>query len=172
VKQDDGSAVVQGSPRVGPARKVMHWLAFPALIAALGAGALAAYGTWEYGSPAAALLALRGHAVAVKPARMSLGKLTPGVDVPLLFTVQNLKSVPVTVVGARSSCQCTSVTGLPIVIPVGRSADLSASIVPRLADAGKNLAGQVQLYLDVPSPPILFSVFAEVSSSELIQDGL
>ncbi len=172
MKNDGGSAIVEGSPRVGPARKVARWLAIPVLIAALGAAGLAAYSTWEYGSPRVAMLAFRGYALAVNPANLSLGTLTPGVDVPVLFTVQNLKSVPVTVVGARSSCRCTSVTGLPMVIPPGGFADLGASIAPRLTDAGKNLSGQVHLYVDVPSPPILFSVFAEVASSEPMHQGL
>ena len=150
-------------PAASAIRKLFRWLRAPVLIAAIGAICLALFGTWRYGSPSAAILVIRGYALAVSPAHQSLAEATAMENVRVPFAVRNLKSVPVTIVGCKTSCRCTGLPDLPVTISAGETIDLFVALAPVMADVGKPLSGHARLYLDIPSPPIFVSVsMAEV----------
>ncbi len=101
-------------------------------------GGLAAAATVRYGSVALALADARGEALVVEPADPSFGEVNPAAEVSRPVTLHNLSNEPVTVILARTDCNCAEIDGLPLTVPAG----------------GR---GQVGVRVRVPSTPGGFS---------------
>lgn len=61
---------------------------------------------------------------------IDLGVLEAGTKKEVAISLRNISDKPVTIVGAKTSCTCSLVKGLPIVISAGESADVVLSVVP------------------------------------------
>jgi hypothetical protein len=46
---------------------------------------------------------------------------------------------------------------LPLTIAPGQIAEIEAALYASIQDVGKPLSGQILLYLDVPSPPVVLA---------------
>lgn len=98
--------------------KTALWtFAFAALLLA----GLAGYGRIRFGSFGALTAALRGQAVYLEPARVTLGALKPRERITVTVSVRNLTSSPLKLLGSRSQphCGCIVAEKLPTELAVG-----------------------------------------------------
>lgn len=98
---------------------------------------------WWFGSFDALLAASAGHSLFVPTPNLVIENLAPSetrhIDVP----VQNLTSSDVTIIGSHSSCGCSVVSNLPLIIPPWSTA--SVSVVLTAPEAGTTEAA-ITLY--------------------------
>lgn len=64
------------------------------------------------------------------PREIDLGVLEAGAKKDVVISLRNVSDKPVTVVGAKTSCTCSLVKGLPIEIGAGKSAEVLLSVIP------------------------------------------
>jgi hypothetical protein len=113
---------------------------------------------FQFGSFRAALGLVRGQALLIDPNSVTIHSARAGTTHFVSFAVRNLKSVPVTIVGYRATCNCSGISGLPLEIPPGETIELTVAITPRDKLTGKSLATRLLLYLDVECPPTYLDV--------------
>jgi hypothetical protein len=80
-------------------------------------------GLWmRFGSLTDAWRYAQGHRLLVEPSRLDVGEGAPGDSRESSFTVRNLSSAPVRLIGVTSSCECVATDVLPVTIaPRGRA---------------------------------------------------
>jgi hypothetical protein len=148
--QDKPSSTTSGpSPNSAGA---VRSLAVTTGIAAAGILALLGVASLRYGSLPAAVAAIQGRAIVADATTKSLGDMIP--DRPHLvdFTLTNLSSRPVRIVGVRSSCSCVLTEQRPpLVIESGRELKLRFSAVPQASPP--EFLQEIRVYTDVPSQP-------------------
>ena len=111
--------------RVVMARSFLIWLAACVFSAVLVLGVTAWYCKWAFGSLEVAARCLRGQRVMLSPRTVDLGAAAPGTIKEAEFYLINMKSAPLTLTGASSSCSCVAVTTeLPKVVQAGERAAL------------------------------------------------
>jgi hypothetical protein len=89
----------------------------------------------------------------VEPRMRALGDLAPGVEVPVPFTVTNLSSRPVKLLGVPGFCVswgCISATGFPIRVPPHTSSTFSLHLRPNTRGFSGEVAFDIVLYTDAP----------------------
>lgn len=94
----------------------------------------------------------------------------PGDGAEVEFVLDNVTGRPVTVLGAETSCDCTSLQGLPITIPAGGDTPLKFRLTTTPAQAGRRINTSIKLLLDTPSPVVALEIAAETGRSGT-QDG-
>ena len=117
---------------------------------------LAAFAGWawfRFGSIEHALAYARGERLFVEHPSRSLGAVEAGRLYRVDFRLSNDSDQPIRVVGFRSSCGCTTMSDLPMLIP---PADMR-SITVRLNPSASSLVSdsQLRVYTDHPPKPEL-----------------
>ena len=93
------------------------------LAVTLGAGVIL------YGSPAAALAKLRGDTVSVSSEYLDFGSGSPGETLNSVIRVHNWTDQPVKIIGGSSDCSCATTLDLPVIIPPGKSVELTIQLI-------------------------------------------
>lgn len=114
-----------------------------------------AYGTMRFGQPLAAIAQLRGQLLYIRESDRDLGPLEAHTTKIVSVSVLNMQSHPVEIVGAKSSCGCAKIEGLPKTIKPHSTDELTFVITPSDAEAGKEIRQSVLLLLDYPGEPNL-----------------
>jgi hypothetical protein len=89
----------------------------------------------------------------VEPQMRNLGDLVPGVEIPVPFTVTNLSSKPVKLLGVPGFCVswgCVFATDFPVRVSPHTSTTFSIHIRPNTRGLSGELAFGVVLYTDAP----------------------
>ncbi len=86
------------------------------LALAILAGGLALAAIFRYGSIGNAIAALRGEVLIVRPETHRFGPVDLGQKVTLEYTLTNVSSAPVRLLGSHSSCSCTVPDRLPMTL--------------------------------------------------------
>lgn len=106
------------------------------IIVQLGAYALALVTFWAIawlvihlwlGSWGAFVALARGESVLIEPATLTLD-LKPNSEHEFVFTVRNLRSEPVQIVGARTGCTCVTTQTMPLELPAYGSITLTGKV--------------------------------------------
>jgi hypothetical protein len=109
-------------------------------------------GTLAFGSPAAALAAIRGEPVQVHPEYVDFGAGEPGATLEASVEVQNRSGRTIRIVGGTSDCSCVTTASLPCEISGGDKRNLSLFLrVPR--SGGKSHVRKVMLWTDDREQP-------------------
>lgn len=132
-----------------------------ALVLALVLGVAVA----RYGSVSAALGALRGQGIVADAHTKSLGTVTVGQTVTLPFTLRNVTSEPIRIVGNRTSCTCTVADdSLPIDLPPRGKRTVRVSVKPRAPKL--DFRQNVQFYTDSPTQSrLIFNIVGTVTAA-------
>ena len=88
----------------------------------------------------------------------------PGDAAVAEFVLDNVTSLPVTVLGAETSCDCTTLQGLPITIPARGKTSLQFRMTTTPAESGRRVNTNIKLLLDTPSPIVALEIAAEIGS--------
>jgi hypothetical protein len=86
-----------------------------------------------FGSWAALRAFIGGHSVHVFPSAVDLGERKAGTEVSVSFSVRNLTSSELSIVGQRASCLCVIGTEIPVAIQPRQT--ISIDVVVRLHEA-------------------------------------
>jgi len=89
----------------------------------------------------------------------------PGDAADVSFVLDNVTSRPVVVLGAETSCDCTSLQGLPVVIPAHGESSLRFHLTTTPAEAGRRINRNIKLLLDTPSPIVALAIDAEIGDA-------
>ena len=142
-------------------RQTCRWMT-AGLISFVAVAALAFGGSliW-FGSARTAWAHLNGQVLLVNQSTTSVGTVPHGATRPAEFAVRSLTSGPVQVIGSTSTCTCSVPKDLPLTIPPGQSRTLRFEV---------GASGEVgpfqqtfQLFLDVPSPPVILTATGEAA---------
>ena len=102
------------------------------LFSLVGAAALFlllfAIGTHYFGGIGQFLAFVNGQPLYLLPRQIDLGSHEPGTELPAVFKLTNLASKEISVVGARTSCDCALPEGIPIAVPPGKTIDLDIKV--------------------------------------------
>lgn len=79
------------------------------------------------------------------PKSINLGLLQRGEKREVKLKIRNTSDKPLIISGAKTSCTCTGVLGLPTALPAGGSREIRFSIIPYQSE---NVTGRVILYCD------------------------
>jgi len=108
---------------------------------------------------------LNGGQVIVDKQNRSLMNVEPNAVCTLEYQVANQTPHRLTVIGAKTSCSCTVVDDLPLIIEAFEKKSVSIKITA--PDEPTRLTGDVVLYTDSPRCPSLkLGYGVEVSSSQ------
>ena len=81
-----------------------------------------------FGSMGATMAWLNGESVYIYPKMIDLGNQEPGKETVVTFTMKNLTSKDISVVGEKSSCTCAFSEKIPITAKAGKTAELKVNI--------------------------------------------
>lgn len=111
---------------------------------------------YRYGSIDNAVNAIGGQVLLVS--EFSTPSCKASVDTTKTFgvPVRNLLNQPVTIVGAKTSCGCLGAIRVPLTVAAVSSDELEFRCIT--GDEEWSGAVDVQLFVDVESPPIVFTV--------------
>jgi len=91
-----------------------------------GAGVLWFGGTGQF------LAFVNGKPLYLSPRHIDLGAHEAGTETTAIFKMTNLASREISIVGARTGCDCTLPEDMPIAIPPGKTVDLEIGVrLPR-----------------------------------------
>src|SRR5438128_390217 len=94
-------------------------------------GLLAGAGLLRFGSVGAALAALRGEEVSVRPSLVEAGEGAPGERLQTSVELINRTGRTIRIVGGTSDCSCVATTDLPLSIPPGETRSVTVSVALR-----------------------------------------
>jgi hypothetical protein len=92
-------------------------------------------------------------ALRVEPRVKDLGDLAPGAEVPVSFSVTNLSSKPVKLLGVPGFCVswgCVYATGFPVRVSPRTSTTFSLHIRPNTCESADKFAFEIALCTDAP----------------------
>ncbi len=95
----------------------------------------------------------------------------PGDAATVSFTLDNVTNRPVAVLGAETSCDCTTLQGLPITIPAHGEASLKFRLTSSAVETGRRINTNIKLLLDTPSPVMALEIAAEIGSASTQNAG-
>jgi hypothetical protein len=107
---------------------------------------LFALAQFRFGSADAALAALRGESIFVRPFLLDVGIGEPGEERETVLSVVNHSEDVVHIVGRSSNCSCVAAMDLPVSIPAHESRSITVKI--RLPTRTGIFTRQVQLWTD------------------------
>ncbi len=124
------------------------WLTIlsPFLVAGATAGAV----RWVYSSRITSL-------VSVDPSPKFTCYAQRGDIINAVFTVKNVQSSPITLLGATTSCSCTIADGLPLQLDPGKSGKISLKVRVKMFDGTGKFSTSAQLLTnrDGVVPPLI-----------------
>ena len=85
-------------------------------------------GLHHFGGIGQFLSFVNGKSLYLSPRQIDLGSHDAGSEVPTVFKITNLASKEISVVGARTSCDCALPEEMPIPIAPGKTIDLSIKV--------------------------------------------
>ncbi len=131
-----------------------------AMLAAVAAVAIA-----RFGSVPAALAFARGERLVFEARSRDVGKVGAEQVRLVRFPYVNYSASPITIVGAKSSCTCTSAGGLPVVVPPGGRGALEVRVRP--GKGAGPFSGALEVYTDAGrSTSIRLVASGEVQADE------
>lgn len=137
------------------------WLASAALVMILLCVALGVASAY-YGSLPAAMAAARGEIMYVSPSRIELGRVQPLEAIETRLVVQNLTFQPLRIAGARSTCTCQTIGGLPVVLRPGQTQELLVRTM--IPSGGPDTYSQsIELYANTAGPRPVIEFHAEIN---------
>jgi effector-binding domain-containing protein len=80
------------------------------------------------GSVGATIAYINGESVCIYPKKLDLGNQKPGTETVAVFYMKNLTSKNISVVGEKSSCNCTFSEKIPITAQAGQTVELRIKI--------------------------------------------
>ena len=89
---------------------------------------LFAFGAYYFGGIGQFMAFVNGQPLYLSPRQIDLGSHEPGTEVPAVIKLTNLASKEISVVGARTSCDCALPEGIPIAVPPGKIIDLDIKV--------------------------------------------
>ena len=95
----------------------------------------------------------------------------PGDPADVSFVLDNVTNRPVVVLGAETSCDCTTLQGLPITIPAQGESSLRFRLTTTPAEAGRRINTNIKLLLDTPSPVVRLEIAAAIGSAGTSESG-
>lgn len=134
-------------------RRPLSWIFQTLILANLGLLGFVLWAWLQFGSLSKGLAFAKGDRLFVDAPIKTIGALTPGEAKSVTFEVANLSGVPIIVLGAKSSCTCTTAEKLPLSIPAGARRPFQVAV-----RAGKQtgpLDASLRLFTDHPSKPLL-----------------
>jgi hypothetical protein len=114
---------------------------------------MAGWGVQRFGSIAAAMAYIRGDELFAVERVASFGTLAPGESRRLAFRLINTSHRSIRVVGARPSCSCMTVEGIPLVIPPSERANLT--VLVRSNGRAGSIDGSMILITNSPRTPLI-----------------
>jgi hypothetical protein len=81
-----------------------------------------------FGSTSAALAALRGQPVSLKPSPLDLGQASPNQVLEAVVEVVNYSDHPVRIIGGTSDCSCVATDDLPMTLAVNEARPISIRV--------------------------------------------
>lgn len=119
-----------------------------------------------FGSLAAASVWLDGNVLFVEPLSDAPVTVPAGKDTQFVFSVRNISSEQIDVVGVMTSCSCTAIDDLPVSIPAGSERTLTFTVhVPADAES-QHLRESAQLLTAPSGPPLVLLFEATVVPGE------
>ncbi|MCR4412538.1 MAG: hypothetical protein NUV77_08965 [Thermoguttaceae bacterium] len=131
-------------------------------VAAVLAGVFCVWAVWRFGSAARGLAYLAGYAVVPEVDKAQVARVPAGVEASIPVGVLNLRRRAVVVVGAKGDCGCIATDGLPVLIEPRGVAPVRLRFTAPKDKVGQFVTHKAQLYLDVPTMPVVVSVTAEI----------
>jgi hypothetical protein len=125
----------------------LRWLATVGFSLLLATVFVALAGWLAFGSAYALPALATGQVVVVDKSVIDVGTVAPGETRTIAFTIRNVTSRAIPIVGARLSCSCVRPVGLPIEIPPGAQRQLVVRVRPSAGQAGKRLRQSSELIL-------------------------
>lgn len=110
--------------------------------------ALMAYGSWQYGSPGAALARMQGVAV-YAPSYVDFGNGQAGNEIERSVEVSNWTQQPVRLIGGTSDCSCITTANMPLTIEPNQTVTLPIRLRPPSESKG-TMSRWVELLTDCP----------------------
>ncbi|GEM_PF-2160493 len=111
---------------------------------------------YRYGSIDNAVNAIGGQVLLVSEFSAPSCTASANASNTVRVTVRNLLNQPVTIVGAKTSCGCLEAIRVPLTVAAVSSDELEFRYIA--GDEEWSGAVDVQLFVDVESPPIVFTV--------------
>lgn len=148
-----------------PARRwaALRWWFLVGGFAVAMAGGFAAWSTICYGSIANGIAYLGGRTLLLDRTVIDLGVVSPGSHHVAKLIVRNLDASTVQLIGSRSSCTCTVLSGLPQPLSAMGTLNLEVRIHVKKADSAVDET--VDIFTDHPSIRFLHArIVAAVSS--------
>jgi hypothetical protein len=124
------------------------------VMVALLAGALLLIGLpaswihWNYGSVGCFLAKLRGDVIYVAQSDKVAGDVALPMRAYASYEIKNLAEAPVIIIGAKVTCGCLQVRGLPLRVGPMQVTQVSLDITPTESDRGRDVVQSALLYLD------------------------
>ncbi|MBI3838367.1 MAG: hypothetical protein HY288_10605 [Planctomycetia bacterium] len=122
-----GDAILVSRNRIAR-KQTAIWLLTSLLLAAGAFVGLLLWGYAQFGDPAAGIEFLGGQRVFLTPAKADIGGGRLGERRNVKLSVSNWSASSLTVVGGTSSCACSAIEGLPLVVPAGDVRSLNATV--------------------------------------------
>lgn len=128
----------------------LSWVATTIFLTVFGLFILISWSSWQLGSTSNALAFLTGERLLADSYTKSFGVVASGDAKFLKFKLINVARTPIKIVGAKSSCSCTSVGTFPLTIPSGENREITVRF--RSSRAGSFISS-IYLYTDYHDQP-------------------
>lgn len=126
--------------------------------------ALAAWTCSRFGTLAKGMAYARGERIFVDERIKSVPDVQVGREHRVAFALTNLADIPITVIGAKSSCGCTGIDGLPLKISGAETRQLVIKIKGSIPSNTREIG--LRLYTDAPdAPEVEIGVIARMASA-------
>lgn len=143
-----------------------RWIDIPVIIF-ISLALLLLHAHWRFGSVAGALRFSQGYLLLVKDSPARIKHMRPGDKQKVTFTVRNLGSGPITLLGAWTGCYCNIVSGLPTNLSPEEEAEIVVEVYLPYDFRGSHCRWDARLWLDTPSKPVFLSVWCQVSHESI-----
>ena len=128
-------------------------------------------GLGRFGSLGGTLAFLQGYALWASPSSCDLGTISRDTPSYALFTLRNLTSRPVTILGAQTDCCCWVSSDLPTTVLPGEEQTLQVQVYPRGLASGKRFEQRLELFLDVAGPRPVLRVTGELAKGRSLSSS-
>jgi hypothetical protein len=134
---------------------------FATILILAAAAALAKY---EYSSITSALAAIKGEHIYVQDHVGHSSGVPAGGKFTIDYTINNLTSKSINILGSQTSCDCTVLRDLPRALPARQPSRIRAVITA--PTAGKRLSGNIKIFTDDgKNPEVVLFYSADIVSA-------
>ncbi len=96
---------------------------------------------------------LPGERLVVEASNAPIGRVQAGSEAIVRYRLSNRSGRQIKLVGATTSCSCTMVENLPMILAASMTKELTAKVdVP---EGKADITGSIQIYTDEPSIPVI-----------------